>query len=149
MDGWIKYFAWGEPEYGADNQVAKKLASWSKGRLDNMIGAKLYHNDICRISIVGAGQYHQSDDFDVPIYQSTPKRAIRRLQHLIKPAAEFVAGDLYSNRVEAFLAPADIIFSNTPYSLFCGLHDHAGQWLTIEYDIEYDTIGMYITEDKI
>lgn len=149
MNGWIKYFAFGRPEYGTDKDVINKSASWSRGRLSEMIAAELWHNDLRVVRIVGPGEYHQSDDFSVSLHYSKPDRIIRRLQFLIQPQHDFVVGYMQSNTIDAYLTNSEVMHSDKQYSLFCGLHSNTGEWLTVEYDIKYDKIGMYVSKEQL
>lgn len=149
MNGWIKYFAYGRPEYGDDYSVANKLASWSCGRLQNIISTELWHNNAMVARIVAPGRYHQSDDFDVSVLSNQSRRIIRRLQFLIEPHHEFVVGKMTSNSIDAYITNSETLCYDKQYSLFTGIYDCIGQWLTVEYDIRYDTIGMYITKEQI
>lgn len=151
MNGWIKYFAFGEPEYGQDKDILRKKASWSKGRLENMIGAEVYHNNFRVIKISGPGQYHQSDDFEISMLKSIPVHKVRRLQKKIKEQDVFIVGDITENKtISLFTAPEDIIFSDKNYSIFCGLPKNAfNEWLTVEYDIKHNEVSMFLSKDKI
>lgn len=148
-NGWVKYFGSGNPEYGTDQHIRSRLASWSRGRLQGMVAAELYHHEQCVIRINGAGVYHQSDDFEASIYQSTPIHTARRLQFKIRQQDKFVVGNLSRNKINAFLVGDEVCFSHRQYSLICSLHGLADQWLTTEYSIKDDEVLLYVSEDQL
>ena len=57
MGYWQKTFADGSILKGTDEDVDKGLASWSKSKFENMIGASIEHNKKL-IEIIGVGDFH-------------------------------------------------------------------------------------------
>ena len=79
MRAWIKYFADGSKEVGNDIDIELKRASWSRGRLTDMVSAEvLYDNK--RLAILIPGKFWQSDDYEVSVFEPHPSLVVRRLQ---------------------------------------------------------------------
>ena len=66
MFGWVKHFADGSTERGEDRMVARRAASWSRGRLDNLVRVTL-HQGTAQATIEGPGEYWQADTFEARI----------------------------------------------------------------------------------
>ena len=86
--GWIKRFPDGL-EVGSDRDVSTKTASWTKGRLDNMIGAEV-HYDGFHISMHGPGVYWESEDYEIEIGGKYSRPVSRRIQKKIDPIDSWV-----------------------------------------------------------
>lgn len=77
MSYWIKLFADGTQEKGTDTLIARREASWSRGRLSSMIGVALaYAKKIVRIE--GSGPYWQKDII-TSSYNLPPRRIARQI----------------------------------------------------------------------
>lgn len=81
-NGWVKYFANGKKELGYDQLVKERKASWSKGRLDNMIAVELHHNGTT-IAIEGTGQFWQSDTMETDLFSLNTQFVKRTLSKKI------------------------------------------------------------------
>ncbi len=134
--GWVKHFADGTKEFGSDQAVRMKRASWSQGRLTGMIGAEVIHGNK-RIAIFTPGEFWQSDDYDVRIFESTPSLAIRRLQYKIQPEDSLRAEWLENSLVLR------------PGIGFYALPEKVGKWMTLELNIETGEIDFSIQENRI
>jgi len=86
-NGWVKVFTDGKKEYGWDNLVKLRQASWSKGRLDKILLVTLKDKDY-QVTIQGEGNYWQSDTFEAKIF-TKGKRTNRTIYRQIK------ANDIY------------------------------------------------------
>ena len=87
IGAWEKVFSDRSFEIGRDEDIENKRASWSKGRLDDMIACWLY-GFMCRILIVLPNtEWHQFDRYEVPLAVGNHKgkRILRALQAEIKP----------------------------------------------------------------
>lgn len=62
MRGWVKRFEDGKKIYGTDDKVLMKKISWSKGRLEGIVGVDVYHDEHLMVVDCGLGKYWQSDD---------------------------------------------------------------------------------------
>ena len=64
MGGWIKHIYGNQKEYGTDDLIEKKLASWSKGKLESIHGVTLFNDSqfVCNLS-VPLTEWHQFDRF--------------------------------------------------------------------------------------
>lgn len=148
--GWKKYFADGSSEAGSDIDVANKTASWSRGKLKHMLGVRIFHNKECVILITGYGEYHQSDEFEASIYQSQPSRVVRRIQKRITQQDKYIVGQMTDNQNYISLYCGPGIHPRRHYSVFyIPNNNEIDQWLTVEYDIKYDKIGMYVTKERL
>lgn len=79
MDGWIKYFADGTILQGCDEDVARRLASWSKSRLDGLVRVDLRWRGKT-ISIRGTGEFWQADVFETSLWNTESKMVVRILK---------------------------------------------------------------------
>lgn len=84
MRGWIKYFTDGTKECGDDHLVQARLASWTKGRLENIKSVELWQ-DHQVISIVGPGTYWQSDTFEARVLVNEGRLIERTLYRKFEP----------------------------------------------------------------
>jgi len=149
MNGWVKNFADGTSETGDDQDVNRRIASWRRGRLDKMIGAELHYNDM-HIYLDGEGEYWQSDDYDVTVFEPTPVLATRRIQKKIHWKDNY----LHSSSMLDFRA-----FSFTDYSQKWEMTGYdrrdkvperaIGKWFTIEYDVKKKTVIYSYQENRI
>lgn len=77
MSHWIKLFSDGTDEKGTDTNIAKGKASWSRGRLTQMIAAVLHYSGRT-VRLEGIGPYWQKDIATMS-FNSSPKRIARQL----------------------------------------------------------------------
>lgn len=132
-NGWIKIFDYGE-ELGLDDAVDRGKASWSKGKLNGMIGAAIKDKKVGLVAIHGQGEYWQSDDFEVNLSENTPKRIKRRIQKKVDSSDIMICLDDSSPdyRIFRFIKPKDT------EEFFRGVlpipHNVIGSWFTVEVD---------------
>lgn len=77
MSHWIKYFSDGKQETGSDRHVREGRASWSRGRLDSMIGVML-HFVQKYVTLQGEGPFWQRDIF-TSSYNLPSRRVARQI----------------------------------------------------------------------
>lgn len=151
MNGWIKYFRDGSVEYGRDVDVDKGVASWSNGRLTGLesVTSTLGDKHLC---ISGAGEYWQSDDFEVEILDETtePEMVVRRIQKLIKPGDLKIG--LYQSEnsfmIKVF-THVDVDASEYSDKSFEILPRNIDQWIVLEYDISSDGFKYYFSQERL
>lgn len=147
MNGWIKRFFHGTIEIGKDEDVRHKKASWSKGRLQGIKSVELHHKGI-QLTIEGAGEYWQSDDYEVDFGMNIPILIARRIQKKVQPEDRFVCifsddRSLYvrflsANRLNGSRKPIFPIDSN-----------NIGKWITLEYNLETGNKSLSYEEKRI
>ena len=147
MNGWVKLFADGTKELGTDEDVKRKLASWSRGKLINMIGSEIYQDNI-KMAIEGLGPYWQSDDYDVSFMESTPSMVIRRLQKQITKDDAFWMCNVGLKTFKY------IFLSLQEQQIYAGNTDPVpkewvGKWFTVTLDLKQRTCLFSIEESKI
>jgi len=135
MNGWIKLFADGTKEIGSDELVQKGLASWSKGRLVNMVGVELHHDD--RIVILeGTGKFWQSDDYMARMSQNgTSDLVTRRIQKLIYDDDAWMLID-HVNQFSRYKIVNRITHGINGFISKRKILSQMGKWLTIEMDVK-------------
>lgn len=141
--GWIKHFLDGKVEYGYDHLVNTKKASWSKGRLDGICAVELIVQDKSICSIVGTGQYHQSDDYEVGMISDRYQLVTRRIQKKIETLDGFVT----QNGGNVHFAFAANVYKDGEIAQIT--KDMIGKWLTIEYDHIKNNINITLQENRI
>ncbi len=133
MNGWIKKFADGTEEVGTDQDIGRKLASWSRGRLDNLTSVELRHNGSLVI-LEGSGEFWQSDDYEAVVYHNTSTLVTRRIQKKLHDADHIVMLNCL-NGVHIY----KIACTNDPgfaQSNRRTIHpEHNGMWFTLELDV--------------
>lgn len=77
MSHWIKYFSDGKEETGSDKDIRQSRASWSRGRLDSMIGVML-HFAQKYVTLQGEGPFWQKDIF-TSSYNLPSRRVARQI----------------------------------------------------------------------
>lgn len=136
MYGWIKHFADGTKEVGTDEDVGMKRASWSRGRLTSMVGAEVIHGNV-RMAILSPGEFWQSDDYDVDVFEPTPSLVVRRLQKKIErgDGLRRVQDDnsIVLSLDDTYVPSEEII----------------GKWLTLEYNLAKQQLRWKIKENRI
>lgn len=86
IGSWLKLFVDGSVEHGSDYQILDGDASWSKGRLENIISVMLSQNiNSCSLYVENT-EWHQFDRYIVPVSQGThtSQRTHRVLQAKIQ-----------------------------------------------------------------
>ena len=148
-NGWTKYFLDSQIEDGQDYDVANKTASWSRGRLDNMMAVDLSHDSLY-ISIAGLGDFWQSDDYEVCIGDSWPSITTRRLQKQLKLGDIFIRATHDNNR-ELVLAVGNIkeLASSYDNNIYMLTNNDIHQWLTVEMNLMTKKTRYYLAEHKI
>ena len=148
VNGWVKCFLDGTREEGYDNLVDKKLASWQKGKLDNIIEVKLYHEGK-GILLLGRGTYWQSDDWEVPLFTSPGYFKTRRIERQISSTDHHLLR--FQNENDTIFACIDDL--EELYDEDDIIHkfdiDDIGHWLCIEMNAQSKEVSWYINEDKI
>jgi len=71
MGAWQKIFTDGSLEDGSDEAIAKRKASWTNGRLEDIKEVKLFNNHfICSLTVPNT-TWHQFDRFAVLVSEGT------------------------------------------------------------------------------
>lgn len=143
MNGWTKFFTDGSIEIGTDQDVKDKKSSWSKGRLTNMSGCQINHDD-ATISLVGNGEFWQSDDFEVNFLESIPTCVTRRLQKKIDSTDKSIIVYKATNSKKL-----KVIFKDTLEPFAIDLSSKTGQWLIVELLLDKPGIKLFLKEEKI
>lgn len=144
MGYWLKRFADGSEIRGTDRAVALRIASWSRSRLDGMVGVELeQHGFVLRID--GPGDFWQSDSYEAvfPGPGSTLiKRQIQRRIGETDTHFRCAVGD----------GAATVVFNG-------GLLEGGkwvpirpsmrGQWLILEYDVRTRKARYYLRGSRI
>lgn len=144
MGRWIKYFANGAREFGTDQDIEKRVASWSRGNLKDIISTELLHSgSLLRIS--GPGTYWQSDTYEAisTSYKST----------------------LVARRIERQILPTDAFFrvieTNNSISVYFNHNlDQSGKfipvkpewhckWLILEYNVRKQQVTYYLSDGRV
>lgn len=148
MNGWIKYFIDGTKEIGSDRRVNSKKASWSRGRLEDVIQADLKYGRNT-ISIRGLGKYHQADTYVLYAQSGRQELVMRHLQRQIKKDDHFLC-----------LIPQPDSLTIQVYSDFplketdktkiqeLSLQD-VGKWLTLTLDLSEKETRFTIIPSKV
>ena len=135
-NGWIKHFRNGTVELGYDSYVAKKAASWSKGRLEHISGVTLHHNGTT-IAIEGTGVFWQADVLETNLFSSNTIYVKRRIYKKI------CAYDV------AFIVEDGIAkFSSFPISKGYKIEKtDEGKWFVFEIDCGYNRVNWRIEDN--
>jgi len=86
MSHWIKYFSDGKEETGSDRHIMQGQASWSRGRLDSMIGVMLHYAKKY-VTLQGEGPFWQKDIVSSS-YNLPPRRIARQIGKKIHSGEE-------------------------------------------------------------
>ena len=142
QNGWVKIFADGTREVGADHAVKQGMASWTKGRQAGIVAVELWHEGVM-IRISGPGQYWQSDEYEVN-GRGEHTLIRRRIQKRIDFVDEF-----YSvNRGGSVLIASTAIHHASDGDFCRG--KHVGKWVTLEIDVKRGGhTTHYLAEGKL
>jgi hypothetical protein len=141
MGYWIKHFKDGSTEKGTDIAIKSKIASWSKGKLNDMSGVELSHAQY-KIEIHGDGEFHQSDVFEVVYPNFVPTLLKRRLFRKITSEDSFVKIQKTSNSLCVKFNEKKI--NNGKYTT---IHKPwIGKWMVVEIDISTGNIRNYLKD---
>lgn len=149
FDGWTKHFLDDTTECGTNQDVARKLASWSKGRLYGMWGACIKEGKQ-HLHINGLGDFWQSDDYEVQLAEKWPSMVVRRLQKKLSTGDIFVDIKRFGEYgLEAYVGKAEDL-KNPPRGERNMLADKdIGKWLTLEMDLVNYTERYYLSENRL
>jgi hypothetical protein len=147
MSGWVKEFSDHSYEIGGDEDAS---ASWSRGKLENMIGAGILHNSQY-LAIRGTGEYWQSDSYESSSSTGETKLISRRIEKKIESGERLICisksdksltvevVNLLKDSSPAICAPwIDVL------SLEC-----EGLWLVVEYNIENERVGWFVNKERL
>lgn len=136
MPGWIKKFSDGSTERGSDTDVQAGRATWSRGRLDSMVGASISAYDLEAV-IEGdrVRPFWQSDTITHDISTGRSGLLARRIQAQVLPGDLYLAFRPHNGRGQAAgiwqvlpeVAQAHVELIS-PSSI--------GAWLVLEIDLE-------------
>lgn len=144
MNGWIKHFTDRSFQTGYDKDIEARNSSWTHGKLDGICGVYLKHNDTV-ITLRGVGEYWQSDDYDVVVFDTTPERVIRRVQKKITDFDYFLRM-VTTNKFVNFYIDQQMTGPEIPSM---SLKPYKDKWLTVEYNIPNSSVSWYFSEGKI
>ena len=141
---WLKFFNDGTLERGSDVDIDKGLASWSKGRQDNIKSVHLEHNfNTCCLSLPNT-QWYQYDRYMAMLGQAgnnVSKRTGRVIQAQIKQ--EHV-GKTLSSMVSKGITVANLDDTPSENGILIS-QKHVGLWVTM-YILVNNQIGITICE---
>jgi hypothetical protein len=87
MGTWIKVFEDGSTERGSDSKIANKLASWSQGRLSNIVSVQITDRMIQAVISAPKTDWHHFDRYEALISGpgvADSKRVARVVQAEVK-----------------------------------------------------------------
>jgi hypothetical protein len=148
MGAWEKVFSDRTFEIGRDEDVNNNRASWSKGRLDDMVACWLL-GFMCKILItIPDTEWHQFDRYEVPLAVGSHngRRIIRVLQAKIQPEHKDCVIQ-YSIEGE-FDHLQKFEFSKEPSGDAPSIlieEEHVGKWFTVTIDFN-GTIRFCFTD---
>ena len=135
MGAWIKFFADNSLEHGRDKDISKGEASWTQGRLNDIIEVRLFNELLsCSLSALNTC-WHQFDRFSVVVSEGTQQsiRTHRVVQAEIKPYhIGFLLMSSHTGGNYSWVIVQDLRHSKKAYS-FCKLltEKDVGKWLTL------------------
>ena len=144
MGYWVKKFADGGSMTGTDRDVSLGIASWSKSDLDGMVGVELEHNGFI-LSISGAGEYWQSDTYEVLFPDSRSALIKRRIEKKID------ASDAWARISKKYrFVSLDVGgWVDSGMEVLALPPEWQGRWLVLELDIRTQQAKYYIGSDRI
>jgi hypothetical protein len=148
-NGWIKYISYDNIIIGYDDDVDRGTISWRKSSSNELMGAAIMHhitNNILNCTIIGKGEYWQSDDYIVPFIPNrsmSGKRIIRRISRLISRSDTGLAIDRINNQLSILVNKRNAV--NTVILT----EDHAGLWIVAEIDIVNGAVGWRFSKSPI
>lgn len=87
MGSWVKIFKDQTKEHGSDKDIELKKASWSKGRLDNIISVQLFEKSVCCVLSVPNTEWYQYDRYMASLSVGSQSfRSARVVQAKITPS---------------------------------------------------------------
>jgi hypothetical protein len=144
MGYWLKSFSDNTCEKGTDQEVAVRLKSWSRGRLDNIISVRLHHIGL-DLEIHGLGEYWQSDTYE-SIFSSTNSTVVQRRieRKVVPPDSDF---RVFSNnsKLSVFFNPNPLAIGKY-FSISPDLYD---KWLVAEMDLKTMKVKCYFSDGRV
>jgi hypothetical protein len=158
-NGWMKHFQDGSTEIGADRLTDQGHASWSLGRLSNIVTVCLHCDDLhATIESNHIGEFWQSDEMEAALFRSSARCVKRRIQRKIqdKDAMFVVRVHPVPNSKTGQMVDVEILtmqdISWKPKhvgDMFPITDSNKGKWFTLEIDIKDQSISYYFADDKI
>lgn len=140
MNGWIKIFEDGAEEKVFDEDILSGEGSWSKGRLDGILGVVLISQGRLSRLYAPDTEWHQFDKFALAVAPGKyrPARTHQVTQALIKPHHVGMSIEFNTQRRAAARA-ARIV--EKPHKRFHSIkikERHVGHWLSLCVNKELD-----------
>jgi hypothetical protein len=142
MGQWIKFFTDQTQIIGSDDLVQKGLVSWSRSRLDSMIGVTLEHNGN-KLAIQGPGEYWQSDTLESVYPGPGVRERTRQIEKKIEACDRFF-------RIDLGISSTTIYFGDMGKGKVIPISkDKVGQWFILELDVSKGTTRFYIRGTRL
>ncbi len=149
MGSWTKRFADGSLLHGEDKDVAQGLASWSKSRLDQMVGTELSH-DGYSIEIYGPGEYWQSDTYESVFLGSGVELTQRRIERKITSLDYGFVALLSTPKATRLYSKSGAWFLNAgKWKVVEIIPSMVGKWMVLEYDVRKKVARYFISETRL
>ena len=135
MGAWLKLFKDGTKEYGSDENIIKRKASWSLGRLKDITEVRLFNLSKEAGLLVPETSWHQFDRYQVIITTGTQQSEIthRVVQAEIKPhhVGQLLVGSPIGNCCFWGVVQNVEDFKKNSFFQKTITKDHIGKWLTV------------------
>jgi len=143
MGQWTKHFANSTTYVGEDTAISRGQASWRRSQNLDMVQVDLEHNGIL-LSIIGPGQYWQSDSYETMVSGSVPSLTTRRIERYIEPGEK----DLYYRATSTQgIVSFNTYLEGSKYIPI--LPPWEKKWFVLEHDIQTGNIGYYFSDSRI
>jgi len=128
MGSWVKYFQDASPEIGTDRAIEAGEASWSRGRLHDIVKVQLSNRLLTVIAEVSNTEWHQFDRYHAYIGESEHPESVRVARVVqAKVQKEHVGRDLLYNN-NTYLFQVTVNGEGRGYKI---TEDNVGKWITI------------------
>lgn len=144
-NGWIKHFEDGKKEFGFDEAIKEGFGSWSKGRLEGMVGASLAYGGV-EITVEGTGDYWQADVYEVR-EDSLEPRLVRKV--LAKQISD--TDDVCIACPSAGPECRTLLISGSEVSLAgdrVSSGARVGDWVGLVIETDSYGVGLYVSAER-
>jgi hypothetical protein len=143
MGAWVKVFKDGTSERGSDLDIINKKASWSKGRLKNIVSVSLFDKNKCCVLSVSETDWYQYDRY-MAMLGGTGENMATRVARIVQARLQNKHLGKKIQIVKS-IGITVVDLSDNIDSNFVISKEHIGQWITI-YLLVNGKSGVIISE---
>lgn len=157
-NGWIKHFADGTVELGHDHLVRARKASWTNGRINDLVAVEIRHGEM-NISLYGGlGNWWQSDTMiarygknrDGSKHVSQPTFLTRRIEYQISQddVGKLMGIWVYKNSLSTVVRLGNKKTIKHAHVIRNITEEHVGMWIIAAIQVQEMNFKIHFSDNK-